>query len=474
MDLRGKLSRLGGAGPGSRTVTTPEERQASLQAGAAGPGGVRAEGAGGPRKSIDPDAARRARIEQLRTLIRRTTLASHPEPLPEQPTRIDPEISLPGEERATVYGRLHVVTRFLEPHHCHGRVRVASALSVSTAAVARLALDPALERVDPRRMLYVDTETTGLAGGAGTLPFLIGLAWFEDESLCVQQLFLRRPGEEVPMLHALAERLRKASCLVTYNGKSFDWPLLRTRFVLNRVPMPEPPPHLDLLHCARRVFRGRLSAVRLVSVEREALGMRREDDVDGADIPALYLRWLRRGEASPLAPVIEHNANDLVALAAIVARLANHYETLRPDDDPRDHLGFARVALRSGDVDRAAEFAQAAADGGGDSETTVAALRVLARLARRTGDAVTEERALTRALACAESGAAHRLPALHLRLAKLYEHRLRDPVRARAHAAHAELAETSEAHARRLARLERRMARARQGQVVPPTSTPPA
>ena len=446
MDLRGKLSRLGGAGPGSRPAATP----------------------------TDADAARRARIEQLRTLIRRTTLVSHSdEPAPVQPTRIDPEVGLPGEEQATVYGRLHVVTRWLEPHHCHGRVRVASALSVSPEVVARLALDPALERVDPRRMLYIDTETTGLAGGAGTLPFLIGLAWFEDESLCVRQLFLRRPGEEAPMLHALAERLRQASCVVTYNGKSFDWPLLRTRFVLNRVPMPEPPPHLDLLHCARRVFRGRLPAVRLVSVEREALGMRREDDVDGAEIPALYLRWLRRGEASPLAPVIEHNANDLVALAAIVARLAEHYETLRPEDDPRDHLGFARVAFRAGDLERAAEFAAAAADGGADPETTVAALLLLARLARSARDSAREEALLTRALACAELSARDRLPTLHLRLAKLYEHRLRDPARARAHAAHTELAETPESHARRVARLDRRLARARQGQVVPPTSTPP-
>ena len=123
--------------------------------------------------------------------------------------------------------------------------------------MASLALDPRLAGVDFRRVLYLDTETTGLAGGTGTVPFLVGLAWFEERSLRVHQLFLRRLGEEAPMLRVLAERMAESSCLVTFNGKSFDWPLLRTRFVLNRVPVPAELPHLDLLHCARRVFKHR-------------------------------------------------------------------------------------------------------------------------------------------------------------------------------------------------------------------------
>ena len=106
-------------------------------------------------------------------------------------------------------------------------------------------------------MLFLDTETTGLAGGTGTVPFLVGLAWFEGRSLRVHQLFLRRLGEEAPMLRVLAERMAEPPAWSTYNGKSFDWPLLRTRFVLNRVPTPAELPHLDLLHCARRVFKHR-------------------------------------------------------------------------------------------------------------------------------------------------------------------------------------------------------------------------
>lgn len=261
------------------------------------------------------------------------------------------------------------------------------------------------------------------------------------------------------MLHMLAERIRAASCLVSYNGKAFDWPLLRTRFVMNRVPMPEPPPHLDLLHCARRVLDRRLASVRLVRIEREVLDMHREDDVDGADIPALYLRWLRRGEASPLAPVIEHNANDLVALAAVLGRLEAHYTTLCPADDPRDHLGYARVAFRAADLERARRFATAAADGGADPQVTVDALVLVARIARRDGNVPAQESALVRALDAAEQGARERLPRIHLLLAKLCEHRLKAPERALAHARHCELAETPLSHARRIARLERRIAK---------------
>ena len=176
--------------------------------------------------------------------------------------------ALPGALRETEHGALHLIDEYLEPHHHHGRAPIASALQVPPERLAQLALDPALETIDLRRALFFDTETTGLAGGTGTVPFLIGIGWFEDESMRIQQLFLPEMGREAPMLHWLRERVQQSSCVVSFNGKAFDWPLLRTRFVLNRVPAPVLPPHLDLLHCARRVLRQRLRSVRLVELER--------------------------------------------------------------------------------------------------------------------------------------------------------------------------------------------------------------
>jgi len=411
----------------------------------------RLESAGPRAAPVDP------RVTDLRAMMGEVIARQQRGLLGREPAQPRAPMELPGELRSTPHGDVHVVDQYLEPHHCHGRVPVAGALSVESAVVAKLALDPDLEGIDPRKLLLLDTETTGLSGGAGTIPFLIGLAWFEDQSLRLHQLMLRRPGEEAPMLRVLAERLEQASVLVTYNGKAFDWPIVRTRYVLNRVPMPPAPRHLDLLHCARRVLKRRLGGMRLVDLEERVLGMRREDDVDGADIPELYFRYVREGDASLVAPVIEHNANDLIALAAVMSELCTHFATLCPEDDPRDHLGYACVAERADDSERADAFAWAAAEGGGESDVTVEACLLAARLARRRRDVPAEERAITAALSAAHGDVA---AAAHLAMAKLCEHRLRDSDRALDHARQTEPAESEEAGVRRVARLERRLARA--------------
>lgn len=367
--------------------------------------------------------------------------------------------ALPGEARETEYGELHLIDAYLEPRHHHGKAPIDRALDVCTKRLAQLALDPALEEVDFTRALFLDTETTGLAGGTGTVPFLIGIGWFEDQSMRIQQLFLPELGREAPMLHWLRERVAESSCVVSFNGKAFDWPLLRTRFILNRVPAPPLPPHLDLLHCARRILKQRLKSVRLVELERRVLGMYREDDVSGALIPQLYFDYLDGGAVAPLAKVIEHNANDLIALAALVAQLVGHFDEVHGEDDPRDHLAYAKVAERSGDSVRARTFAEAAARGGGEAVCTVEACLLNARMARRGGDVDAEERALLEALEAASDdplGAAVRLA-----LAKLYEHRRKDLGRALEHASATGMAEGDEAAQRRVARLERRLSKQR-------------
>ena len=365
--------------------------------------------------------------------------------------------ALPGQQRETEHGELHMIDEYLEPHHHHGRSPIARALQVSTERLAQLALDPALEGVDLQGALFLDTETTGLAGGTGTVPFLIGIAWFEDESMRIQQLFLPDLGREAPMLHWVRERIRQSSCVVSFNGKTFDWPLLRNRFVLNRVRAPALPPHLDLLHCARRVLGPRLRSVRLVELERRVLGMYREDDISGALIPQLYFDYLDGGDVSPMAKVIEHNANDLIALAALVGELVSHFDEVHGADDPRDHLAYAKVAARTGDDARARSFATAAASGGGEAACTVEACLLTAQVARRGGAFDEEERALLRALEAANANGLR--AAVRLALAKFYEHRRKDLARALEHAAETALAEGEERSEHRRSRLERRLSR---------------
>src|SRR5580704_16040169 len=180
----------------------------------------------------------------------------------------------------------------------------------------RLALE------DPAKWLFLDTETTGLAGGTGTIPFLVGIAWWDGGGLEVEQLFLREPSEEHSLLTALAERMAERPVLATFNGKSFDWPLLETRYRMTRaIEPPSPAAHLDFLHPARNLWRLRLGSVRLAELERHVLGWNRGCDVMSELIPSLYFDFLRGGPPEPLLPIFYHNQMDLRGLAGLSARV---------------------------------------------------------------------------------------------------------------------------------------------------------
>src|SRR6202140_1174071 len=180
---------------------------------------------------------------------------------------------------------------------------------------------------EPEKWLFLDTETTGLSGGTGTYAFLIGLAWWDAGGLQVEQLFLRDFSEEHSLLHELAARLAERPVLVTFNGKSFDWPLLENRFTMTRaIKVPQLAAHLDLLHPARALWKLRLGSVRLVELERHVLdaerpGWHRGDDVASALIPQFYFDYLRGGTTDPLAGVVKHNQMDLRGLAALFGKI---------------------------------------------------------------------------------------------------------------------------------------------------------
>lgn len=172
----------------------------------------------------------------------------------------------------------------------------------------------------PQRWAFLDTETTGLAGGSGTLAFLVGVGAITPGGFVLKQYFVRQPAEEASLLSALAADLASFDVLVTYNGKAFDVPLLETRFLMNRQKAPFPRlQHVDLLFGARRLWRLKLESCRLQDLERRILGYERVDDVGGAFIPNLYFDFLRRRDARPLEPVFFHNALDILSLACLTA-----------------------------------------------------------------------------------------------------------------------------------------------------------
>jgi hypothetical protein len=285
------------------------------------------------------------------------------------------------------------------------------------------------------------------------------MAWFEGRRLCVEQLLLERPGLEVPMLRRFAERMAHASAVISFNGKSFDWPLLRTRFVLSRVAAPALPAHLDLLHCARRVYKRRLGSVRLVHLEEEVLGFTRVDDIAGELIPMTYLGFLRgQVHGSALAPILDHNRSDLIALAALLGEMTRRFRGEAPCQDARDQLGFAGVAARAADSVRALGFASGAAEADLRGELASEAHCLTGELCLKALDYAAAERAFTLAIESACGEQAKAAPA-HLALAKLYEHRLKRYADALTHARLVAAHEGDVANARRVARLALKCAR---------------
>jgi hypothetical protein len=183
----------------------------------------------------------------------------------------------------------------------------------------------------PPRLLMLDTETSGLAGGTGTMAFLVGLARIEADTLVVRQYVVTGFSAEAAMLAAVREWVAAADCLVTFNGKSFDVPLLKTRYALLRERHPfDEIAHADLLHATRRRLRDDWPDCRLKTTEELALGFTRINDMPGSEVPLAWQRWLRHRDPAPVPRILDHNREDLVSLAALLAVLAGPTEKEAP------------------------------------------------------------------------------------------------------------------------------------------------
>ena len=246
---------------------------------------------------------------------------------------------LPGGQLVeTAVGSCFVLDHVYALEYQHGDDRLADLLRFSPAAAAPFVQDDRLAAHDFRDFLFLDTETTGLAG-AGTLAFMVGVGFFESSAkgdrFVVRQYFLRDHGDEPALLLLLDELLADKVGLVTFNGRSFDVPLLEGRFIMNRMPTDlRERPHLDLLHPARRLWRHRLGSCALGSLEGSLLGLhRRQEDVPGWLIPSLYTNYLRSGDARELVRVFSHIQIDMVSMVTLAARVTR----LLSQPDAADH-----------------------------------------------------------------------------------------------------------------------------------------
>jgi uncharacterized protein YprB with RNaseH-like and TPR domain len=380
---------------------------------------------------------------------------------------VSADVSLEGalgaEGEDTPHGPVLVVRRQYALTDRHGAEALGGARELSGTTLRLLARD-ALPPTP--RLLYLDTETTGLAGGTGTYAFLVGAGFYTGEAFEVRQYFMRDLDEEPALLAALGRLLEGFDGLVTYNGRGFDLPLLETRFVLARRAFPAERPHLDLLPTARRLWGGALLDCRLATVEASVLEFRRTGDMPGALIPSVYFDWLRRKRPGALPRVFEHNRHDVLSLAALLGRVAGLVATAPAAARwPEELVGLGRL-LEAADPERArACYHRALAQG----LPSPARERLLMRLAgaekrlRRWDEA--------RLLWETATGRSGFDPRPWEELAKLYEHRVRDLERAMG-VVQAALAR-ARAHAlpddalagfhHRLGRLTRRLAAAEAG-----------
>ena len=295
----------------------------------------------------------------LASKLRHWNAAGRSAPAPRRP-RPGIEDALPGRYETTPHGECFVVERRYPAASSQGAVVLESALRLSWRSRHLLTCGQAAAALDPRRALFLDTETTGLAGGTGTYAFLVGAGYFDGAEFCLRQYFMRHPGEEPALLAAMAELLAAFPLWVTFNGKTFDVPLLETRFLLTRRErLATPAHHLDLLHPARRLWRTRLPSCALGSLERFLLGVRRTEDVPAWTIPGIYFDYVRRGRCEPLRGVFAHNAEDLLSLVALLGLFGAIFDAPAEHAHQVDPVALLRLFTQAGLASEAAGWCSA-------------------------------------------------------------------------------------------------------------------
>ena len=274
------------------------------------------------------------------------------------------------------------------------------------------------EKVEPEDILFLDTETTGLSGGVGTVAFEIGVGYFTHSGFAVEQFLMHDYPEEPDMLNALNALMKRFPIICTFNGRTFDIPLLRSRFLMNRVPHPNiPEVHADVLHPARRLWKLRLKRCNLGHLEEELLHVVREDDLPGALVPQTYFQYLKDGDFAPIERILEHNKQDIVSLAQLFYFMCQQASAPEQIEHGEDLFSLARAMEKRGEKDKAIRCYRLSAAGSMRPQ----AFQALARIEKSAGHTEAAVKLYQTMLRQGDD------PVFACEaLAKLYEHQLRD------------------------------------------------
>lgn len=319
-------------------------------------------------------------------------------------------------------------------------------------------------RFDIRRCLFLDTETTGLSGGAGTVAFLVGVGYVDGDALVIEQYMLREYADEPELIDRLAARMSGFDSVCTFNGRNFDMPLLEARFTMNRMrDRWRALENLDLLYPSRRAWKLRLGSCKLSRIETEILGLEREGDLPGSEVPARFFEFVRTGEEALLDDIVRHNCQDIATLATLLVRLCAINDRPEALTDQRDQFSMGKSLERQGELRPAREMYRISARP-----------RPAGTLAALTGERIAGMANWRLYLLCRKSrdwdGARDVLHQMLRRrqmpgaactaLSKLYEHHIKDYPRALEYAlqsANWPDGETSEALEKRVSRIKRKM-----------------
>jgi uncharacterized protein YprB with RNaseH-like and TPR domain len=373
-----------------------------------------------------------------------------------EPKRVLPchiEDVVSGQVVETSFGKHFETERLYERHRRHGSVGIADLADLPEDLLAALS-EGAIPQSHPTRWAFLDTETTGLAGGTGTYAFLIGVGSIGADGFRLRQFFMRDYDEEASVLAALAEHLAPFDVLITYNGKAYDQPLLETRY---RMVRSRPPfarmEHLDLLFGARRLWKLRLESCRLVDLENQVLGVERQGDLPGELIPYYYFEYLRMRQAFRLVPIFHHNATDIVSLACLTAIVPAAFGDSAKLRHGADMVGLARWLAAAGRDEEAIGLYRRAVDAGLPDSLLFRSLAEVGALEKRLGRDVAALEVFTDLAASPNPYRAHAFT----ELAKHYEHRERNYTLAIEMTQKARAIEDSPELVHRLERLERRV-----------------
>lgn len=296
-------------------------------------------------------------------------------------------------------------------------------LNNSMGTLAHWIQAPRIAKFPPEAFAFLDTETSGLAGGTGTYAFLIGVGRFSKDGFRLSQFFLREPIEEPAQLAAVLSNLGDCKVLVTYNGKSFDVPLLNTRYIANSDIAPfRSIAHIDLLHLVRRLWSDRLQSRTLGSIEENILGaMRTEEDIPGWMVPSIYFDYLKTGDARPVKNVFYHNAMDILSLASLLYIISDILDNPHQGniDDGIDLIALGRIYEDMGKLDEAAECFQKGLESEIPFDIRNHAILRWSFMEKRREN-------IELSMRLWQTAAEYEQVYAYVELAKVYEHRLRD------------------------------------------------